>query len=101
MGIERKEARLRFIQNYWTDQAREMDHVNVFTPADRHRSCGIATAGINGMEPKKMAEILLEKHKIFTVPISRNEVQGCRISPNLFTTIEDMEVLVNALRSMA
>jgi selenocysteine lyase/cysteine desulfurase len=101
IGIERKETRLRFIQNYWTDQARKMDHVEVFTPIERHRSCGIATAGIKGMEPQEMAKILMDNHKIFTVPISRNDVQGCRISPNLFTSTQDMDVLVNALKSMA
>ena len=78
-----------------------MDHVEVFTPIERHRSCGIATAGIKGMEPQEMAKILMDNHKIFTVPISRNDVQGCRISPNLFTSTQDMDVLVNALKSMA
>ena len=100
-GIERKEARLRYIQRYWTDQARAMDHVNVYTPEDKHRSCGIATAGIKGMDPQEMAKILMDRYRIYTVGINRNGVQGCRISPNLFTSIEDMDVLVKALKELA
>lgn len=100
-GIERKEARLRYIQRYWTNQAREMGHVNVFTPKDPKRSCAIATAGIKGMDAQQMAQILMDKHRIYTVPISRNEVEGCRFSPNLFTSTKDLDVLVGALRSMA
>ena len=100
-GIERKEARLRYIQRYWTDQARAMDHVNVYTPEDEQRSCGIATAGIEGMDPQEMAKILMDRYKIYTVGINRDGVQGCRISPNLFTSTADMDVLVQALKELA
>jgi selenocysteine lyase/cysteine desulfurase len=100
IGGERKEARLRFIQNYWTDKARKMDHVVLYTPKERHRSCGIATVGIQGMEPAEMAKTLFDKHKIFTVPINGSGVHGCRISPNVFTRTQELDVLVEALKAM-
>lgn len=100
IGGERKEARLRYIQNYWTDKAREMDHLVLFTPKERHRSCGIATVGIKGMEPADMATTLLETYKIFTVAINGSGVHGCRISPNVFTSTEELDVFVSALKSM-
>ena len=46
LGLERKEARLRYLQNYWTDQVREVPGIVVNTPEERHRSCGIANVGI-------------------------------------------------------
>jgi len=100
IGGARKEARLRYIQNHWTDQARKMGHVELFTPRDRHRSCAIATAGIKGMKPADMATTLLEKYNIFTVAIDGSGVHGCRISPNVFTSIEEVDALVSALKSM-
>jgi selenocysteine lyase/cysteine desulfurase len=101
IGGERKEARLRYIQNYWTDQIREMDHVIMNTPKERHRSCGIATVGIKGMESNDMAKALLDKYKIWTVGINGSGVFGCRISPNVFTTLEELDILVKALKEMA
>ncbi|MDA0348618.1 MAG: aminotransferase class V-fold PLP-dependent enzyme [Verrucomicrobia bacterium] len=100
IGGDRKEARLRYIQNYWTDKARKMDHVIMNTPKERHRSCGIATVGIKGMDPVEMATTLLEKHKIWTVGINGSGVNGCRISPNVFTTTDELDVFVEALKSM-
>ena len=100
IGSDRKEARLRYIQNYWTDKARKMNHLVFYTPEERHRSCGIATVGIRGMEPADMAKTLLDKYQIFTVAINGSGVHGCRISPNVFTSTEELDVFVSALKSM-
>lgn len=101
IGGERKEARLRYIQNYWTDQAREMDHVVLYTPKDRHRSCAIATVGIKGMEPSEMAKTLMDTYGIFTVAINGSGVHGCRVSPNVFTSTQELDTFVDALKSMS
>jgi selenocysteine lyase/cysteine desulfurase len=97
IGAERKEARLRFLQNYWTSKVRDLPHVLVNTPADPARSCGIANAGIRGLNPKEMAEILHEKYNIYTVGIDGAGVHGCRITPNVYTTTAELDVLVKAM----
>lgn len=100
IGPERKEARLRYLQHYWTGQVRNLPNVVVNTPAEPARFCGIANVGIRGMKPSLLAETLLKKYKIFTVAIERGNVQGCRITPNLYTTTEELDVLVNALKEL-
>jgi selenocysteine lyase/cysteine desulfurase len=101
IGSDRKEARLRYIQNYWTDQVRNLDHIVLNTPKEKHRSCGIANAGIKGINPIALAKTLFDKHGIWTVGIDGVGVHGCRISPNVYTTTEELDVLVAALKSMA
>lgn len=102
IGIKRKEERLRFLQNYWTSKVRNLPHVIINTPsAESGRSCGIANAGIVGVKPSEMAKTLLEKHKIYTVAIDGAGVQGCRITPNVFTTTAELDVLVKALKEWA
>src|SRR5450432_3453241 len=98
IGAKKKEARLRFIQKYWTDKVRNIPKVIVNTPVDPLRSCGIANVGINGMKPALLAETLLKKYNIYTVAIDYANVQGCRITPNLYTTPQDLDVLVTALK---
>lgn len=100
LGPERKEARLRYLQQYWTNQVRDMPHVVLNTPADPQRACGIANAGIKGMKPADMAGALLKKYRIWTVAIDGAGVQGCRISPNVYTTTKELDVLVRALGEM-
>lgn len=100
LGTGRKEARLRYLQNYWTSKVRGLPHVIVNTPLDPSRSCGIANVGIKGMKPSDLADTLLKKYRIYTVAIDGANVHGCRITPNLFTTMEELDVFVKALGEM-
>jgi selenocysteine lyase/cysteine desulfurase len=97
IGAERKEARLRFLQNYWTSKVRELPNVILNTPADPKRCCGIGNVGIKGMKPSDLGDILFKKYKIYTAPIDGSGVHGCRITPNVYTTTSELDVLVKAL----
>ena len=97
LGADKKEARLRFLQQYWTGKVRNLPNVVVNTPADPVRACGIANVGIKGMQPGLLAETLLKKYNIYTVAIDSANVHGCRITPNLYTMPADLDVLVKAL----
>jgi len=100
IGRDRKEERLRHLQNYWTSKVRNLPHVILNTPADPKRSCGIANVGVKGLKPQELADTLLKKYKIYTVAIDGANVHGCRITPNLYTTTEELDVFVKALKDL-
>ena len=100
LGPERKEARLRYIQNYWTNQVRDLPHIILNTPKESRRSCGIANVGVKGMKPHDLAKTLLEKYRIWTVAIDGAGVHGCRISPNIYTTTKELDTFVAALKEL-
>ena len=100
VGPERKEDRLRYLQNYWTSKVRPMKHIILNTPVDSQRSCGIANVGVKGMMPGDLAKTLLDKYKIWTVAIDGANVHGCRITPNIYTTPKDLDVFVKALSEL-
>ncbi len=99
IGAERKEARLRYLQNYWTNKVRNMPHIVLYTPSDPARSCAIANVGVKGMKPADLASTLLKQYKIYTVAIDNDKagVHGCRITPNVYTTTAELDALVDAL----
>lgn len=101
IGIQRKEARLRFLQRYWTDKVRDVKNIELNTPKDIERSCAIANVGIAGMLPGDMSKALLAKYRIWTVAINSAGVKGARITPQLFTTTKELDVFVGALKEMA
>ncbi len=101
IGPGKKEARLRYLQQYWTNKVRNLPNIVVNTPADATRACAIANVGIKGMKPAVLAETLLKKYNIYTVGIDYANVQGCRITPNIYTLPEELDVLVKALQEMA
>ena len=101
IGMERKEKRMRFLQRYWSDKLRNVKNVIVNTPKDIERSCGIGNVGLTNMSPSRMEDLLFEKYNIFTVAIDYANVKGCRISPNIFTTTEELDSFVKAVKEMA
>jgi selenocysteine lyase/cysteine desulfurase len=101
IGFDRKEKRLWYLQNYWTSRVRNIPKIIVNTPADNTRSCGIANVGIEGINPGDLATRLLKEHKVFTVAIDYANVHGCRITPNLFTTTEELDSFILALKTLA
>jgi selenocysteine lyase/cysteine desulfurase len=101
LGAERKEERLRYLQNYWTGKVRTLPNIILNTPAEPSRSCAIANVGIKGMKPQELADTLLKKYNIYTVAIDGANVHGCRITPNIYTTTDELDVFVNALKELS
>ena len=101
VGPQRKEERLRYLQNYWTSRVKSLPHIVMNTPVDEPaRSCGIANVGVKGMKASEVANKLMTDYKIYTVAIDGQNVNGCRITPNLYTTLADLDVFVGALKAM-
>jgi selenocysteine lyase/cysteine desulfurase len=101
IGADKKEARLRFLKDYWTSRVKDNTKIMLNTPLDATRSCGIANVGIKGMTPGTLAKRLLDEHKVYTVPIDYANVQGCRITPNVYTTTDELDQFVKALHVLS
>ncbi len=101
IGPAKKEARLRYLQQYWTSKVKDNSNIILNTPTTPDRSCAISNVGIKNMKPAILAERLMKEHKIFTVAIDYANVQGCRITPNLYTTTKELDVFVAALKTLS
>ena len=101
IGPAKKEARLRYLQQYWTSKVKDIPKIILNTPTDAARSCAISNVGIEGIKPAILAERLMKEYKIFTVAIDYTNVHGCRITPNLYTTTKELDVFVQALTNLA
>jgi len=102
IGSARKESRLRFLQQYWTTQVRDLAGITLNTPFEPSRTCAIANVRVNSRSPDELARVLLERHRIWTVAIDNPEasVRGIRVTPNLFTTTAELDTLIGALREL-
>jgi selenocysteine lyase/cysteine desulfurase len=101
IGSARKEARLRYLQRYWTRQARGMKNIVMNTPEDPKRSCAIANVGVQGLAPNDLARILLEKYKVYTVAINGAGVRGVRVTPQVYTSTAELDTFVRALKELS
>jgi selenocysteine lyase/cysteine desulfurase len=100
VGGARKEARLRYLQQYWTSRVRGIPRVYLNTP-EGDRACAIANVGIEGLRPGVIADTLLDKYRIFTVAIDTVPVKGVRVTPHLYTTTAELDALVKAIGELA
>jgi len=101
LGLKRKEARLKYLQQYWTSQLRDWPRVIINTPADVNRHGGIGNVGIEGYDPTELADTLMRDYRIFTVGINRPGVVGLRITPNIYTTPAELDALVVAIKELS
>ncbi len=98
IGAERKVARLRYLRDRWAKRLlAASDRVFVPTPLDSPFAAAIALVGVRGLEPDKLHGWLLDKHRIQTVAIIHPEFGGLRITPNVFTTVDDVDLFADKM----
>ena len=100
IGIKRKQERLSFLTKYWVDQLKDLDRVTINTPMDDGRSCAIANFKIDGMEPPEIVKYLFDNHKVFTASTHDLPVKGVRVTPNVFTLPNELDVLVEGITQL-
>ncbi|OJJ17803.1 penicillin epimerase [marine bacterium AO1-C] len=100
IGAKRKEARLRYLKNYWVNKVKDLPKVTINTPFEDARSCAIANIAVKGKTPNELAEYFYKKHRIFTVAINNVAVKGVRITPHLYTTTRDLDKFVKAIEEI-
>ncbi len=101
IGAKRKEERLRYLSRYWMNNLKHLSNVRFHTSWEPNQSCGIANVEIIGVDPGKLAAYLMDKHKIFTVPIIHDEFKGIRITPSVYTALYELDRFSGVMESVA
>jgi len=92
IGGERKVARLRYLRDRWAKRLlAESSRVRVLTPLDGKQAGGIALFNVDGIDSAKLQGWLWAKHRIITTPIIHAEFSGLRITPNVYTTLDEVD----------
>src|SRR5262245_23820018 len=105
IGIENKAARLRYLTQRWANQAKDLPRVKIYTSLEPGQSWGLAYVGIDGIEARKLNEFLWNKYRIIgqamvqgQYPGQQYDFQGVRITPNVYTTLDEIDTFVGALK---
>ncbi len=98
IGIERKAARLRFLKAYWIEKMKnELSTFKVYTSMKDEFSCAIALIGLEGKDSMTISNVLYKKYRIHTVAMNHEQIDGVRITPNVYTSLAELDKLVAAL----
>jgi isopenicillin-N epimerase len=98
IGSDRKIARLRYLRDRWAKRLlAESSRVKVLTPLDSKYSGAIALVSVDGLEFGKLGAWLMNKHRIVNTPISHPEFNGLRITPNVYTTVDEIDTFADKM----
>ncbi len=96
IGAERKIARLRYLRDRWAKQLlAASDRVSMITPIGPNESGAIGVMAIDGMDMGKLGGWLLGQHRIVTTPMVTDEFKGIRITPNVYTTLDEVDLFAD------
>jgi isopenicillin-N epimerase len=101
IGIERKAARLRYLRDRWATRLASNQKMRIHTKLDPAHSCAIGTVQIRGISTQKVVERLWARWRIIATPIVHPEYEGARITPNIYTTLEEIDMFATAMEETA
>lgn len=93
LGAGRKSARLVYLRDRWAKRllAEGQGRVQVLTPLDSKWGGGLGFFNVDGIEPTKLGEWLMSKYRVVQTPIVHPEFKGIRVTPNVYTTLEEID----------
>lgn len=100
IGAKRKEERLRYLTHYWVEKLNRHDRIQINTSMNPAYSCAIANVQIKGIDTVELKKHLWAKHRIIVVPIMHEDFEGLRVTPNLYTTLEELDRYVDAMEDV-
>src|SRR5207253_9130984 len=105
IGVENKAARLRYLTQRWAMQLKDVPRVKIHTSLEPGQSWGLAYVGVDGIEARKINDFLWNKYRIIAAamlggpyPAQQFDYQGIRITPNVYTTLEEIDTFVDAMK---
>jgi isopenicillin-N epimerase len=100
IGMPRKAARLRYLRRRWADRLKRQPRFRIHTSFDPDQAGAIGTVGIDGLTPAAITSTLWEKSRIIVTPIVHDEYNGVRVTPNLYTTLDEIDTFAAAMERL-
>lgn len=101
IGSRRKQERIHYLKYYWASKAAAIPGVTLHTSLNPAYSCAIAGVSVKGLTPSQLEGKLFGNYKIHCVSIEWENIKCVRITPHVYTRLQDLDTLVYALEQIA
>jgi isopenicillin-N epimerase len=99
IGADRKIARLRYLRDRWAKALlAESPRVRVLTELGPDKAGAICLFGVDGLDPAQLGGWLMRNYRIVNTPIVHPEFSGIRITPSIYTTVDEIDTFTDAVR---
>ncbi|HUS08504.1 MAG TPA: aminotransferase class V-fold PLP-dependent enzyme [Bryobacteraceae bacterium] len=101
IGAERKAERFRYLRLRWANRLRGLPGVKILNSEDPAQSCAIGFLSVDKFDAVKLTAHLWAQHRIWTTAIvTPGEFEGLRITPNVYTTLEEIDTFAEAMEGL-
>jgi selenocysteine lyase/cysteine desulfurase len=101
IGIERKAARLRYLRDRWARRLEKHRRIRIHTNLDPAHSCAIGCVQVTGVPTADVVSQLWSRWRIIATPINHAEYEGIRVTPNVYTTLDEVDTFGAAIEKIA
>lgn len=98
IGADHKWSRLRWLRERWLEPLARQPGVVVHLDRGEAHSGALATVALPGLPAQPLARWLWARHRIVVRPVDHPEFSGIRVTPNLYTTLAEVDEHSGALR---
>ncbi len=108
IGAERKAARLRYLTLRWANAIKDHPRVRLHSSLEAGQTWGVAMVGIDGIDPRALSQFMMDRYRIVvnavtggTPPNQVFEYSGLRVTPNVYTTLEEVDTFAEGMLEVA
>ena len=85
----------------WAERLGGSPKFRIHTNLDPAHSCAIGNVQVLGVPTAKVVAQLWEKWRIIATPIVHAEYEGLRVTPNVYTTLDEVDTFIAAMEKIA
>ena len=89
-----------YLRDRWVKRLLEHDGVRLHTSLKPGKACGIGTVQIEGIDPSGLTKHMWDDYRIIVTPIKHPEFEGIRVTPHVYTTLEEIDRFVDAVEKV-
>jgi isopenicillin-N epimerase len=105
IGAANKAARMRYLTLRYINALKQYPQFKVLSnTGEPPQMWGVAASYIEGIDVRDLARFLMNKYRIVVVPLvggvppnARFDYQAIRVSPNVYTTLEEIDTFIMAM----
>ena len=89
---------MHYLNVRWANKLKQNPRIQMHTNLDE--AYGLVNVGIQGVKATDIVKFLFDKYRIVSVAITRDDYQGIRVTPNIYTTLEEIDTFTMAMEDL-
>ena len=101
IGVERKAARFRYLTMRWADRLKDHPRIKIHSSLEPGQTWALANVQIEGVDTREINSYMWDRFRIVLVPIVRDDYEGLRVTPNVYTRLQEIDQFADAMLEIA